>query len=100
MFPGRITRATEELIAASTTIAPKTDIIHVTDTTATTAIATIQPPFFGVASGVMFIVNRSGANISTITTGNIQTAVTIGQNVTVVAVYSQILGKYVIGALA
>ena len=100
MFPGLTTKLSEESIALSTTIAPKSDLVHVTNTTSTTVASTITPAFGGGQSGIMVLVNRSGNNITTVTTGNIATAVTIGQNVAVVMVYSKSQSKWYMGALA
>lgn len=100
MFPGLTTKLSEEAIALGTTIYPKADLLHVTSTSATTAVATITPAFGGGFSGMHIIVNRSGGNITTVTTGNIATAVTIGANVAVLAVYSKLTGKFYMGALA
>jgi hypothetical protein len=99
MFPGLTTRISSELIALATTIAPRADVVHITDTTTTTVVATITPQFGG-QSGMMIVVNRSGNNITTVTTGNIATAVTIGQNVATLLVFSKLTGKYYPGALA
>jgi hypothetical protein len=99
MFPGLTTRLSESLIAAATTISPMTDIIHVTDTTSTTVVTTIIPPYAGF-SGILVLINRSGGNVTTLTTGNIATAVTLGQNVSIVLVYSMIQNKWYPGALA
>lgn len=99
MFPGLTTKVSEDNIALATTIAPKSDVVHVTSTATTTVVATITPPFGGF-SGIMVVVNRSGGNITTVTTGNILTAVTVGQNVATVFVYSKSLAKWVPGALA
>lgn len=100
MIPGLTTKLSEENIALATSIQPKKDVLHVTDTTTTTVLATILPAFGGGFSGVHFIINRSGNDITTVTTGNIQTAVTIGQNIVTLAVYSKLTGKFYIGALA
>jgi len=99
MIPGTTSKMSEEGLSLTTTINPKSDMVIVTSTATTTVVATIMPPYAGF-SGFMVLVNRSGANITTVTTGNILTAVTIGQNVATVLVYSKSLGKYVAGALA
>jgi hypothetical protein len=99
MFPGKTSKVSEENIALATTIYPKSDLVRVTDTTSTTVVATIAAPFGGFG-GVTFLQNASGAAITTVTTGNILTAVSIGDKALVVMVYSQILGKYIVGALA
>lgn len=99
MFPGLTSKVSEAVIALATTIYPKTDLVRVTDTTSTTVVATISPAFGGFG-GFLVINNESGANITTTTAGNIQTAVTIGQNVATVFIYSKGLGKWIPGALA
>lgn len=100
MFPGLTTKVSEETIALATTIYPKADMLHVTDTTTTTVLATISPAFGGGFSGIHVIVNRSGASFTTVTTGNIATAVTVGANVAILVAYSKLTGKFYMGALA
>lgn len=100
MFPGLTTKVSEGNMALTTSISPKTDMVIVNSTASTTVLETIVPPYGGGFGGIMIIVNRSGGSITTVTTGNIATAVTIGQNVAVVAVFSKIVGKYIVGALA
>lgn len=100
MFPGLTTKLSEELIALATTIAPKSDLVHVTDTATTTVLTTINMSFGGGFSGILILVNRSGNDITTLTTGNIATAVTIGQNVATVLVFSKATGDWYPGALA
>jgi hypothetical protein len=100
MFSGLTTKLSEETLALGTTIYPKADLLHVTDTTSTTVLATISPAFGGGFSGCHVIVNRSGNSITTVTTGNIATAITIGQNVAVLVAYSKLTNKFYMGALA
>jgi hypothetical protein len=100
MFPGLTTKLSESNLPLTTTIYPKTDMIIVNTTASTTVVETIVPPYGGGFGGILVIVNRSGGNITTVTTGNIATAVTIGENVAVVAVFSKIVGKFIVGALA
>jgi hypothetical protein len=99
MIPGLTSKVSESLVACSTTISPKTDVIHINTTTATTVIATIMPPYGGF-SGILVVINRSGGNVTTVTTGNIATAVTIGENVATVLIYSKIQNLWYPGALA
>lgn len=99
MIPGITSKISEGTLAFSTTISPKTDLVHVTDTTSSTVATTIIPPYSGF-SGIMIIVNRSGNPIATLTTGNVATAVAIGSNVATVLVYSKLTGKWYPGALA
>lgn len=99
MIPGMITKISEEPISLTTTISPKSDLVHVTSTTTTTVLATIIPPFTG-SSGIMVILNRSGANMTTVTTGNIAAAVTIPVNLSCVLTYSLLTGKFYPGAIS
>ena len=99
MYPGFTTRAAEQTISLTSTIQPLNDIVRVNSTTSTTVLTKILPPFNGFG-GVLFIINESGNNITTLTTGNIKTAVTIGVNVAVLFVYSQVADKWYPGALA
>jgi hypothetical protein len=99
MIPGITTKISEGNIALTTTIFPKSDLVLVTDTTSTTVLTTIQPPYAGF-SGICIMVNRSGQNITTLTTGNILTAVTIGADVAVVMAYSKANDVWYVGALA
>ncbi len=99
MFPGLTSKVSEATIALATTIYPKTDVIRVTDTTSTTAVATINPAYGGFG-GFLVIINQSGNNITTTTAGNIQSAITVGQNVATLFIYSMGAGKWFPGALA
>lgn len=100
MFPGLTTKLSEQIIALTTNLKPTADILSITDTTSTTVMTTMVPNFGGGFSGIHIVINRSGANITTVTTGNIATAITIGQNVAVIMVFSKALNKFVVGALA
>jgi|SRR5262245_60929966 len=100
MFPGLTSKLSETTgVALAASFQPKSDIIHVTTTTATTVITTMIPSFGGF-SGILVVVNRSGANITTVTTGNVLAAVTIPQNLACLFVFSKILGKWVPGAIS
>ncbi len=99
MMGGLTSKVSEEVIALTTSIQPKSDVVRVTDTTSTTVLATIVPPFGGF-SGITVIVNQSGNTITTVTNGNILTAVTVPVNTAVVFIFSMGLGKYIPGALA
>lgn len=100
MWPGFTTKLSEEILAAATTIFPKKDIVHVTDTTATTVLTTIMPAFGGGFSGMTIFVNRSGGNITTVTTGNIAKAVTIPESQSCVFVYSKLTDDWYPGAIS
>ena len=99
MFPGTTSKVSEAAIALATTIYPQVDVVRVTDTTSTTVVSTISPAFGGFG-GFLVIINQSGNNITTVTTGNIQAAVTIGQNVATLFIYSMGAAKWFPGALA
>lgn len=99
MIPGMVSKLSEANIALAATIQPVTDVVHVTDTTTTTVVSTIQVTTGGF-SQFLVLINRSGANMTTVTTGNIATAVTIGQNVATMLIYSKSQGKWYPGALA
>jgi hypothetical protein len=100
MIPGTISKLSEQDLALATTIAPQKDVVRITDTTSTTVVATITPAFGGQFAQAVTIINLSGANLTTVTTGNINTAVTVGQNVAIKFVYSAKAGKWYPGALA
>src|SRR6478736_2334839 len=99
MFPGITTKISEQVGALSTVTTIKTDLYHVTSTTDTTILATIVSQFGGGFSGLCFIVNRSGANITNVTTGNIAKAVIIPTNQNCSMVYSKLTGKWYPGAI-
>lgn len=97
MLPGLTSKVSEVLVALTNTLTAKADVIIVNDTTSTTVLATILPPFGGFG-GCQFIINRSGADITTVTTGNILTARTIPVDIAVPVIFSMNLNKYVVGA--
>lgn len=100
MFPGLTTRVSEENVALTTTpLFPKSDLIRINDTTNTTVVTTITPPFAGF-SGIMILVNVSGNNITTVTTGNVIKAVTIPTNQTCLFVYSKSAGVWYPGPIS
>lgn len=99
MIPGLVSKISESNLAAATTISPKTDLVHINSTTATTVIATIVPPYEGF-SGIMVLSNESGNNITTVTTGNILRAATIPVSLAVPFLYSKSLGKWIPGAIS
>ena len=101
MFPGLTTKVSESILTIDVlgVLSPKTDYVRIESTATSTAIATIVPPYGGF-SGALFVHNSSGGNVTTVTTGNVLTAVTIGSNALVVFIYSKTLNKYVVGALA
>lgn len=102
MFPGLTTKLSETVIALSTTISPKADLVRVTDTTVTTVLATITPSFGGGFSGIIILVNDSGATMNLVSTGNIEMSAlrTIPDNFIVPLVFSKLTGKWYAGAIS
>ena len=102
MFPGLTTKLSEEIIALSTTITPKSDLVRVTNTAVTTVLATIQPAFGGGFSGIIFLVNDSGAAMNLSTVGNIEVGSTrtIPDNFVNVLVFSKLSGKWYAGPIS
>jgi hypothetical protein len=97
MLPGLTSKVSEVLVSLATSISAQADVIIVNSTATTTVLATILPPFGGFG-GVQFLINRSGADLTTVTTGNILTARTIPVDVPVTLVFSKNLQKYVVGS--
>ena len=52
MFEGIVSKLSETTMASAATIAPQTDLVILTGTT---AIATIKPPVNGGFSGILFV---------------------------------------------
>jgi len=96
MFPGLTTRLSEDLVASSTSITAKADLLRVTGST---AIATIQPSFGGGFSGILVLVPTDGT-LGLTTAGNIAIAVTMPQNRTTVLTYSRKADKWYPGAIS
>lgn len=97
MFPGLVTKLSEEVMASATTIAPKADLVRLTGTT---AIATISPTFGGGFSGILFLVPTTAGGVATTTAGNISTVVTMPIDQVTVLVYSKLTGKWYPGAIS
>lgn len=96
MIPGIQSRLSESVVASTTTIKAKTDIIRLTGTT---TIATITAPSQGGFGTVLFVVTVDGA-VATVTTGNISRAVTMTTNAVTVFVYSFGTAKWYPGAIS
>lgn len=96
MIPGVVGRLSESVLAAATTISPKTDLVRLTGTT---AIATIVPPGTGVGGNLLFVV-PTGGNVATTTAGNISVVQTMLNNQLTVLVYSKLANKWYPHALA
>jgi hypothetical protein len=97
MLPGMTSKVSEVLVALTNSLTAAADVIIVNSTATTTVLATLAPPFGGFG-GCQFLINRSGADITTVTTGNILTARTIPVDVPVVLIFSKNLNKYVVGS--
>lgn len=95
MIPGITSKLSEQNLAAATSIQQHTDIVRITDTTTTTQIATIIPAFAGF-SGVLFLQNKSGANMTLTTAGNIvgSGSITVLSTRMAVLVFSKLEAKW------
>lgn len=102
MIPGIVSKLSSQMVSLTNTLPVTSDIIRVTSTTLTTVLTTLQIKSgkAGADGGLVIIINTSGASITTLTTGNIATAVTIGQNVATIMAYAPVIGKWYPGALA
>ncbi len=99
MIPGYTTKVSEGVISLTSSIQPVSDTVHVTNTTSTTVLATIQPPYSG-SPGILFLINRSGNAITTTTSSNIAKDVSIPVNQVCVFIYSVLTGKFYPGAIS
>jgi hypothetical protein len=99
MIPGITTKLSEESIASTTTIAPLSDLVLVSGTT---AVATITPPpnWGGRSSGIMILVATDAAGFATVTTGNIALAVSLTTGKATVFVWSASQAKWYPGAIS
>lgn len=93
MFPGLVTRLSEEVISLTNTILPRRDIQRVTSTATTTVLVTVIAPFSNMG-GILFLINGSGAAITATTAGNIATTCSIPNNCVAVMVYSPSAAKW------
>lgn len=102
MFPGTTTKLSETVVALSTTIEAKTDMLRVTSTTVTTVLSTILPNFGGGFSGITVLVNDSGNPINLVSTGNIEMSAsrTVPDNFTMILCFSKLSGKWYTGAIS
>lgn len=90
MFPGLTTKLSEESVASTTSISPKSDLVIVTGST---DIATIIPSFGGGFSGILYLVPVDGA-VGLLTTGNIAAAVSMPQNQVTTLTFSKSQQKW------
>jgi hypothetical protein len=96
MFPGITTKLSETVVASTTTIDVKADLIRLTGST---AIATLNPFFGGGFSGICILVPVDGT-LGLLTTGNIAIAVTMAQKRATVLVFSRATGVWYPGAIS
>jgi len=93
MYPGFVTRLSEEVISLTATITPRRDIQRVTSTATTTVLVTVNPPFSNMG-GILFLLNYSGAAITATTAGNIATTCSIPNLCVAVMVWSPSAAKW------
>lgn len=96
MIPGLTTKLSEEIIASTTSISPKADIVRLT---ATNTISTIVPSFGGGFGGILFLV-PTGGDVALDTAGNIMKAVTMVDEQVCVLVYIKSEDKWHPGAIS
>lgn len=100
MIPGTVSKLSIQEVSLTNSLPVTTDVIVVSSTTSTTVLTTLRVKHGANASAMVILVNVSGANMTTLTTGNIATAVTIGQNVATLLAYRPSTSKWYPGALA
>lgn len=96
MIPGVTSKVSEEVIASTTTIYPKSDLVRLTGTT---AVSTIIPSFGGGFGGFLIVVPTDGS-VALNTAGNILKAVTLVQNQMCTLVYSKRAGAWYPGPIS
>jgi hypothetical protein len=96
MIPGTTSKLSESLIASTTTITVKTDLVRLSGST---AIATINDQFGGGFGGILFIM-PTASTIATTTAGNIAKVVSMPSLQVTVFVYSKATGLWYPGAIS
>lgn len=96
MTGGILNKLSESVVASSTSIQVKTELVRLTGST---AIATILPPQQGGFSGMIVLVPVDGT-IATTTAGNITIVVTMPQNRATILVYSKGANVWYPGAIS
>jgi hypothetical protein len=71
MIPGISSKVSEVNVSLTTSMPQTSDVMRVTSTTSTTQFNTIVPAFGTQQACVLFLQNKSGNNITALTTGNI-----------------------------
>lgn len=95
MIPGLTTRISETVVASTTSITQKSDLIRLTGNT---AVATIVPSFEGF-NGIC-ILTPIDNTVALVTTGNIAVAVTLPQDRATLMVWSRADQKWYPGAIS
>lgn len=93
MIPGSVSKLSELSISLTNSIIQKSDIIRVSSTATTTVLVTLLP-LFPNQGGICFIVNSSGAAITTTTAGNIATTCSIPNGNMATFVFSKATAKW------
>jgi hypothetical protein len=93
MIPGSVSKLSETIVSLTNTVVPKTDILRVTSTATTTVLVTIRAPF-PEQSGILWVINSSGAAITSTTAGNIATTCSIPNGCHSVFIYSKSSAKW------
>jgi len=95
VIPGLVSRLSERVVSLTNIVQVDSDILRVNSTTTTTVLTTLLSRVVtGKAGTIVFVVNGSGNNITTNTTGNIAVAATIANGNMAVLVYSPSSGKW------
>lgn len=97
MFPGITTKLSEDVVASTTTITVKADLVRITGTT---NVATIVVGKYGGGFSGMCILVPTDGTVNTVTTGNISVAVAMPQNRATVMVYSKKNNTWYPGAIS
>lgn len=96
MIPGSVSKLSERVISLTNSVQVASDIIRVSSTATTTVLTTLLSRVVAgqTVGGLLFLVNSSGGNITTLTTGNIAVAMTIADKNMAVLVFSPSSGKW------
>jgi len=94
MIPGSVSKLSELSISLTNSVLQRSDIIRVSSTATTTVLVTLLPAFGPNFPVIAFIVNSSGAAITTTTAGNIATTCSIPNGNMATFVFSKASGKW------
>lgn len=96
MVGGLMNKLSSEVLASSTTIAPTSEVVKLTGST---AIATITPPPNGGFDCMLVLIPIDGT-LGLLTTGNIAIAVTMAQKRATVVVWDEVNAIWYPGAIS